>query len=157
MSLAGRATLALVLLLACAAMACAHPMNLSTARIVLLADRQVEVEVAVRGSDADRMAGTAVFDAATGQVRVEALAGSAGSIAAYVLSMPSSRWRTGGHAAPARRNSGPDGDGVAVRARWPAPRVRARCSTAPPCSPTSTRRRARWCWSMAPKAGPRCC
>ena len=121
MSLAGRVTLALALLLACAAMAGAHPMNLSTARIVLLADRQVEVEVAVRGSDADRMAGTAMFDAATGQVRVEALAGSAGSIAAYVLSPAVVALADGRACRAGAPELRPDGDGVAVRARWSCP------------------------------------
>ena len=121
MSLAGRAALALVLLLACAAMAGAHPMNLSTARINLLADRQVEVEVAVRGSDADRMAGTAVFDAATEQVRVEALAGSAGSIAAYVLAHAVVALADGRACHAGAPELRPDGDGVAVRARWSCP------------------------------------
>ena len=40
----------------------AHEVNLSTARIILGAGRAVAVEVALKGSDADRLSGTHVFD-----------------------------------------------------------------------------------------------
>ena len=41
----------------------AHQVKLSTARVTLGGDRTVSVEVALKGSDADRLAGTNVFDA----------------------------------------------------------------------------------------------
>lgn len=62
----------------------AHQVNLSTARVELLPRRVVAVEVALKGSDADRLAGTSVFDAQTGLVDAAKLAASAAPIAAYV-------------------------------------------------------------------------
>jgi hypothetical protein len=62
----------------------AHQVTLSTARVELLAHRMVRVEVALQGSDADRIAGTSVFNAQTGLVDPSKLAGSTAPIAAYV-------------------------------------------------------------------------
>ena len=47
----------------------AHQVNLSTARVELRPQRLVAVEVALKGSDVDRLAGTHVFDAQTGPGR----------------------------------------------------------------------------------------
>src|SRR5882762_7589894 len=46
----------------------AHQINLSNARIELKPDRTVRLEIALRGSDVDRVAGTKVFDAQSGLV-----------------------------------------------------------------------------------------
>jgi hypothetical protein len=45
-----------------------HQINLSNVRVELQADRVVKVEVALKGSDADRAAGTKVFDEQSGLV-----------------------------------------------------------------------------------------
>ena len=47
----------------------AHQVNLSTARVELRPQREVAVEVALKGSDADRLAGTHVFDEREGSGR----------------------------------------------------------------------------------------
>ena len=103
----------------------AHETSLTSARIALGADRTVRIELAMKGSDADRAAGTAVFDAAADRVVPEALAGAAdGRIAAYVLSHVAVGPRGDGSGeacrpgAPAVRA---DGDGVAIAASWSCP------------------------------------
>ena len=48
----------------------AHQVNLSTARVMLDSDHSVSVEVGLKGSDADRLAGTRIFDAAHDQVAI---------------------------------------------------------------------------------------
>jgi hydrogenase/urease accessory protein HupE len=98
--------------------ASAHQMNLSTAKVDVSPDRIVTVEVALKGSDADRVAGTAVFDAASDRVDARRLAASAAPILAYVA----------GHAvvaaadgAPCRVDAGTlrsDEDGVVAIFRW---------------------------------------
>jgi hydrogenase/urease accessory protein HupE len=95
----------------------AHQVNLSTARITVGADRVVDVDVAMKGSDVDRVAGTNVYDTQTGLVRADALAAVSAEVANYVAthsavlagdktcgSDPSSVWS--------------DSDGVLVRTRW---------------------------------------
>ena len=62
----------------------AHQVNLSTARVELRPDRTVAVEVALKGSDADRLAGTQVFDAQKDLADPAKVAASAAPIAAYV-------------------------------------------------------------------------
>jgi len=47
-------------LLGCSIAVEAHQINLTNARIVISPDRIVEVEIAIKGSDADRVAGTRV-------------------------------------------------------------------------------------------------
>lgn len=77
-----RWTVLLVALLASCwfAAAWAHQINLSNARIAVNDDQTVDVEVAMKGSDVDRVAGTRVFDAQTGLVRPDALAVSAAAV-----------------------------------------------------------------------------
>jgi hypothetical protein len=53
--------------------------NLTNARLVVSPDRTVEVEIAMKGSDADRVAGTEVFDDGAGFVRPAALAAASAS------------------------------------------------------------------------------
>src|SRR5580704_2623285 len=65
---------ALVSFVGCPIAAQAHQINLTNARLLVLADRTVDVEVAMKGSDADRAVGTKVFDDATGLVQPAALA-----------------------------------------------------------------------------------
>lgn len=68
----------------CAIAAQAHQANLSTARVILGMDRSVTVEVGLRGSDADRLAGTKIFDAQRELVAPAQVAASAAPIIAYV-------------------------------------------------------------------------
>jgi hypothetical protein len=67
---------ALVSLLPCSIAAQAHQINLTNARLAIGPTRTVEVEIAMKGSDADRVAGTRVFDDITGLVRPAALTAS---------------------------------------------------------------------------------
>ena len=76
-------------LLGCSIAVEAHQINLTNARIVISPDRIVEVEIAIKGSDADRVAGTRVFDDATGLVQPAALTAASAIIVAYVEGAPS--------------------------------------------------------------------
>ena len=62
-----------------AAPACAHQVNISTARVEVRPQRVVAVEVALKGSDVDRVAGTHVFDEQTGTVDAAKVAAAAGA------------------------------------------------------------------------------
>ena len=62
----------------------AHQVNLSTARVTMGGDRIVAVEVALKGSDADRLASTNVFDMQRDSVDPAQVAASAQQIIAYV-------------------------------------------------------------------------
>jgi hydrogenase/urease accessory protein HupE len=114
-----RAVLGVLLVAAgAAAPASAHQINLTQARIAIGPERVVTVEIAIKGSDLDRVAGTDVFDAATGLVRADALAASATPITRYVvrhavvLGENEARCRAGAAAVSA------DDDGVLVRVQW---------------------------------------
>jgi len=109
---------ALTSLLSCAIAARAHQVNLMTARLEVLLDRTVDVEIAIKGSDIDRAAGTRVFDDSTNLVRPAALAAASEPILRYV-----ERHTTvfGEGNVPCRPGSGDvavDGDGVVVRIPW---------------------------------------
>jgi len=96
----------------------AHQINLSNARIVIGPDRTVDVEVAMKGSDVDRVAGTKVFDAAANRVRPAALGAAAAPVLAYIRAHTAV---LGGDGAMCRSGAGtlaPDGDGVVVRIPW---------------------------------------
>jgi hypothetical protein len=62
----------------------AHQVNLSTARVELLPDRTVSIVVGLKGSDADRLAGTQIFDAGSNVADPAKVEASAVPIAAYV-------------------------------------------------------------------------
>jgi len=62
----------------------AHQINLSNARIELKPDRTVSLEIALKGSDVDRVARTNVFDQQSGLVDAVRLAASTAAIATYV-------------------------------------------------------------------------
>jgi hypothetical protein len=93
----------------------AHQVNLSTARVELLAHRMVRVEVALKGSDADRIAGTSVFNAQTGLVDPSKLAGSTAPIAAYVGAHVSITGAGGTACTAGTAEVVPDADGVITR------------------------------------------
>jgi len=93
----------------------AHQVNLSTARVILGDDRTVAVEVALKGSDADRLAGTNVFDAQRDSVDPARVASSALSIIAYVNAHVAVTGLDGTPCVPGTAALMPDGDGVTFR------------------------------------------
>jgi hydrogenase/urease accessory protein HupE len=99
----------------------AHQFNLTIARIVTNADGTVDVEVAIKGSDADRVAHSHIVDDATGLVREEALAGVAAAIGLYVIANAVVLGKGGQSCDPGTPVVTPDNDGVIVRARWTCP------------------------------------
>ncbi len=79
-----------------AAPACAHQVNISTARVEVRPQRVVAVEVALKGSDVDRVAGTHVFDEQTGTVdaaKVAAVAGHDRRLCRRACVRDRRRWR----------------------------------------------------------------
>ena len=109
---------ALVSFVGCSIAAQAHQINLTNARLVVLADRTVDVEVAMKGSDADRAVGTKVFDDATGLVQPAALAAASAPIAAYIETHTALLGEDGASCRPGAAKVAPDGDGVVVRVPW---------------------------------------
>ena len=93
----------------------AHQVNLSTARVELRPQREVAVEVALKGSDADRLAGTHVFDEQKGLVDPAKIAAFAAPIAAYVGSHVGVTGADGTPCAASAPEVVADGDGVIVR------------------------------------------
>jgi hydrogenase/urease accessory protein HupE len=103
-----------VCLIAIGATAQAHQVNLSTARVELRPDRSVAVQVALKGSDADRLAGTQVYDAQKDITDPAKVAASAGAIAAYVSGHVGVAGADGKECARGAPAVAPDGDGVIV-------------------------------------------
>ena len=103
--------------------AAAHQINLSNARVELQSDRFVKVEVALKGSDADRVAGTKAFDEQSGLVDSSRLAESSAPIAAYVTAHAVVQGADGTpcEAGPVRVD--PDQDGVITRTTWSCRKV----------------------------------
>jgi hydrogenase/urease accessory protein HupE len=93
----------------------AHQVNLSTARVELRQDRSVAVQVALKGSDADRLAGTQIYDAQKDLADPAKVAASAGAIAAYVNAHVSVAGANGKDCARGTPGVASDGDGVIVR------------------------------------------
>lgn len=98
--------------------AAAHQMNLSTARIELSSDGRVTVEIALKGSDIDRVAGTEVFENRTGLVDPARLAASAARIEAYLTAHLAVSDGEGGVCRPGPVALAPDADGVVGRTSW---------------------------------------
>jgi hydrogenase/urease accessory protein HupE len=95
-----------------------HQVNLSTARVMLDSDHSVSVEVGLKGSDADRLAGTRIFDAKRDQVDPALVEASAAPIIAYVTAHIEV---TGGDGRPCVQGAATlvsDGDGVIFRNRF---------------------------------------
>jgi hydrogenase/urease accessory protein HupE len=93
----------------------AHQVNLSTARVTLGGDRTVAVEVALKGSDADRLAGTNVFDVQRDSVDPALVAAYAAPILAYVSAHVAVTGLDGKSCVAAAAALVPDGDGVIFR------------------------------------------
>ncbi len=118
---ANQALLKLIAIFVCLIAVCvgataqAHQVNLSTARVELRPDRSVAVQVALKGSDADRLAGTQVYDAQKDLADPAKVAASAGPIAAYVNAHVSVAGTDGKECTRGAAGVAPDGDGVIVR------------------------------------------
>jgi len=110
--------IALVFSLGAIPAAQAHQTNLSTARVILGGDRSVNVEVGLKGSDADRLAGTKIFDAQREQVNPAEVAASAVPIIAYISAHIAVTAADGKACAAGTPELVPDGDGVIYRDRF---------------------------------------
>jgi hydrogenase/urease accessory protein HupE len=110
-----RVLLAAIAALGAMVAAQAHQVNLSTARVILHDDRSVSVEVGLKGSDADRLAGTAIFDARRDQVDPALLEASEAPIIAYVAAHITVGGAGGRTCAAGTATLASDGDGVVFR------------------------------------------
>jgi len=108
----------LLSLFASTSTAVAHQINLTNARVVVMPDRVVKTEIALKGSDADRVAGTSVFDEKSGTVRPTTLAASAAPILAYVTSHSAILGADDAACQPGAGHVSADGDGVVVQLSW---------------------------------------
>jgi hydrogenase/urease accessory protein HupE len=106
------------IILATATSAQAHQVNLSTARVTSGEDRTFTVEVALKGSDADRLAGTKVFDVQLDSVDPALVAASAAPIGAYVNAHLALTGLDGTACIRGAAELLPDGDGVVFRSTF---------------------------------------
>jgi hydrogenase/urease accessory protein HupE len=110
-----RAVVLAVIALGIGAPAHAHQVNLSTARVTLGGNRTVTVEVALKGSDADRLAGTHIFDAQRDTVDPALVAASAAPIIDYVKAHVAVTGLDARPCVPGAAALKPEGDGVVFR------------------------------------------
>jgi len=103
--------------------ASAHQVNLSTARVILSSDRTVRIEVGLKGSDADRLAATKIFDVQRDRVDAALVAASAMPIIAYVSAHVAVTGGDGKPCEPGAATLVPDGDGVLFRSSFSCPAV----------------------------------
>lgn len=107
----------------------AHTAQLAMAHLVIAADRSVAAELALKGADLDRLAGTHLVDAASGLVRGDALAAASATITRLVLAQTTLEITArDGDARPCL--AGPmtfaaDQDGILARWRWTCPALTA--------------------------------
>jgi hypothetical protein len=96
----------------------AHQFNISRARVIVGADRMAQVELGMKASDVDRVAGTTLAQSAGGEVDAAALAQAATRISAYVLAHTLLESRGGRPCAPGDTSIAPDGDGIRLTTTW---------------------------------------
>jgi hydrogenase/urease accessory protein HupE len=96
----------------------AHQINLSNARIELKPDRTVSLEIALKGSDVDRVVRTNVFDQQSGLVDAVRLAASTAAIATYVTTHAVVLGADGVLCKAGPAEIAPDQDGVVARLTW---------------------------------------
>ncbi len=104
--------------------AVAHQINLSSARLNVSSDRSVDLELALKGSDVDRVAGTTVFDDRTGLVDARRLAEATTAIAAYVTAHAVVAGADGTPCKADPVTLRPDQDGVVAHVAWSCREVR---------------------------------
>lgn len=98
--------------------AAAHQVNLSTARVSLEADRTVALEVMLKGSDVDRLAGTNIFDPQQDAVDPVRVAASQAPILSYIKAHILVGGADGTACVPEPAELAADGDGVIFRNRF---------------------------------------
>ena len=98
--------------------AAAHQINLSNARVELSPDRIASLEIALKGSDVDRVAGTHVFDDKSGLVDPARLAAAAAPIARYLTAHAVVEGADGRPCKAGPVALAPDQDGVVARFTW---------------------------------------
>ncbi len=107
----------------------AHTAQLAMAHLVIAADRSVAAELALKGADLDRLAGTHLVDAASGRVRADALAAASDALARLVLAETTLAITAPDGAALAcvagPVTVSPDQDGILARWRWTCPALAA--------------------------------
>jgi hydrogenase/urease accessory protein HupE len=118
------AVLLVLISVACAPRAAAHQINLSNARIELEPDRVVKLEIALKGSDVDRVAGTSVFDEQSGLVDRGRLSRSSAPIAAYIMTHAVIQGIDGTPCTASPVEVTPDQDGVVASLIWSCKEVR---------------------------------
>jgi hydrogenase/urease accessory protein HupE len=96
----------------------AHQVELSSARLELSADRAVRLELAMKGSDVDRVAGTKIVDMQTGLVDAGRLAASTAPIVTYVTAHIGVVSADGAPCRLAPVTVAPDEDGIVARLAW---------------------------------------
>ncbi|MGY4626759.1 HupE/UreJ family protein [Bradyrhizobium sp. USDA 4486] len=104
-----------VILLGLGAPVRAHQVNLSTARVALAADRTVVIEVALKGSDVDRLVGTKLYDATADAVDPAAVDAAASLILVYFKAHLAVAGTGGSGCAAGAAVILADGDGVIYR------------------------------------------
>jgi hydrogenase/urease accessory protein HupE len=102
----------------CSVPVAAHQIDLSNARIELKPDRTVHLDIALKGSDIDRVAGTKVFDAQSGLVDATRLAASTAPIAAYMTTHAVVHGADGTPCKAGNAEITPDQDGVVTHLTW---------------------------------------
>jgi hydrogenase/urease accessory protein HupE len=105
-------------LLGCSIAAQAHQIDLTNARVVIGTNHTVDVEIAMKGSDVDRAAGTSVFDAGADLVRPAALAAASAQILTYVRAHAAVLGGDGVLCHPEAGKVAADGDGVVAGIPW---------------------------------------
>ncbi len=107
----------------------AHTAQLAMAHLVIAADRSVAAELALKGADLDRLAGTHLADPASGLVRGEALAAASAAIARLVLAQTTleitARDGTARACVAGPMTFAADQDGILARWRWTCPALAA--------------------------------
>jgi hydrogenase/urease accessory protein HupE len=93
----------------------AHQINLSTARVALITDRTVTVEVALNGRDVDRLVGTKIYDAKEDAVDPGEVDTAAAPILAYMKAHLAVTGAEGTACTPGIAAIVADGDGVIYR------------------------------------------
>jgi hydrogenase/urease accessory protein HupE len=115
---AGLAWAMMAAVILCPIRLAAHQVDLSNARIELKPDRTVHLEIALKGSDIDRVTGTKVFDVQSGLVDAVRLAASTTAIAPYMTTHAVVHGADGTPCKAGDAEISPDQDGVITRLTW---------------------------------------
>lgn len=98
--------------------AAAHQIDISRAHITIGQDRQIDVEIGMKASDAERAAGVSLPSGPDGAVDPAALGRAAAAISAYGLAHSAIEGRNGQACRPGDSAAAADGDGIRLTLRW---------------------------------------